>query len=200
MKRDVSFGENGLSLVDRFGTWLSCRAIVSQFRGKQNLEVLEIGCGYHANNLKKISLHAKGLTGLDLNISDEISSMPNFRRIEGRYEDNLSLLRDRKYDVIMIISVLEHLDNPVMVLKECREMLAKEAILLVNVPTWLGKYFLELSAFKLGLSPRLEMDDHKMYYDKKDLWRALIQAGFLPSGISMKYHKFGLNLFASVKK
>ena len=72
--------------------------------------------------------------------------------------------------------------------------------LLVNVPNWLGKQFLELSAFKLGLSPACEMDDHKMYYAKRDLWPLLVRAGFKPSCIRMRYHKFGLNLFAVATK
>ena len=59
-----------------------------------------------------------------------------------------------------------------------------------------GKTFLEFSAFRLGLSPKSEMDDHKMYYDKRDLWPLLVKAGFLPSAIETRYHKFGLNLFA----
>jgi hypothetical protein len=68
----------------------------------------------------------------------------------------------------------------------------------VNVPTWRGKYFLELTAFRLGLSPngKIEMDDHKMYYDKRDLWSLLVKAGFAPGRIHLHYHKFGLNLFA----
>ena len=40
-----------------------------------------------------------------------------------------------------------------------------------------------------------EMDDQKMYHDKRDL---LVRAGFRPSRIRLRYHKFGLNLFALV--
>ena len=71
---------------------------------------------------------------------------------------------------------------------------------LINVPTWLGKSFLEFSAFRLGTSPAAEMDDHKMYYDKRDLWPAAGPGG-LPAAadIRLKYHKFGLNLFATVR-
>jgi hypothetical protein len=69
-------------------------------------------------------------------------------------------------------------------------------VLLINVPTWRGKFFLEFSAFRLGLSPEMEIDDHKMYYDKKDLWPILVKAGFKPSQLQLSYHKFGLNLFA----
>jgi hypothetical protein len=42
----------------------------------------------------------------------------------------------------------------------------------------------------------MEIDDHKMYYDKKDIWPMLVKAGFLPSKLQLSYHKFGLNLFA----
>ena len=73
-------------------------------------------------------------------------------------------------------------------------------MLLVNVPTWRGKAVLEFSAFRLSTSPAVEMNDHKMYYDKRDLWPLLVRAGFLPSAIRLKNHKFGLNLFAAARK
>ena len=75
-------------------------------------------------------------------------------------------------------------------------MLRRGGVLLVNVPTWTGKAFLELSAFRLGLSPACEMDDHRMYYGRRDLWPLLVRAGFRPSQIRMGYHKLGFNLFA----
>ncbi|OGI20313.1 MAG: hypothetical protein A3B68_05485 [Candidatus Melainabacteria bacterium RIFCSPHIGHO2_02_FULL_34_12] len=99
-----------------------------------------------------------------------------------------------------MMSVLEHLNDPLLILKKSYEHLNEGGYLFVNVPTWLGKIFLEFSAFKLGLSPFYEMDDHKMYYDKKDLWPLLVKAGFKPSKIKMQYHKFGLNLFVVVCK
>jgi len=66
----------------------------------------------------------------------------------------------------------------------------------VNVPSWRGKRFLELSAYRLGLSPAEEIDDHKAYYDPRDLWPLLVRAGFRPSEIRCFRHKFGLNTFA----
>jgi hypothetical protein len=44
------------------------------------------------------------------------------------------------------------------------------------------------------------MDDHKMYYDPRDLWPLLVRAGFRPSAIRLHRHKFGLNLFAAATK
>ena len=47
---------------------------------------------------------------------------------------------------------------------------------------------------------KVEIDDHKMYYDKRALWPILVRAGFKPSQIRLQYHKFGLNLFAAARK
>jgi len=70
----------------------------------------------------------------------------------------------------------------------------------VNVPSWRGKRFLEFSAFRLGTSPADEMQDHKAYYDPRDLWPILVRAGFAPRDIQCLRHKFGLNTFAACRK
>jgi len=196
--RHVSFGTYRLSLVDRFGIWLSRRAIKKQIVGRDKLAVLELGCGYSARNLLSIEDQASKLVGVDFNLSDVVKSHAKFIPMECSVEEAIEHLTGQKFDLIMIISVLEHLHNPVDVLQKCRELLKPGGILLVNVPTWLGKVFLEYSAFRLGLSPKEEMNDHKMYYDKRDLWPILVKSGFLPSNIKMHYHKFRLNLFAAI--
>ena len=100
----------------------------------------------------------------------------------------------------MLISVLEHLAEPQFVIQSTWRLLRRSGLLLVNVPTWSGKRFLELSAFRFGFSPKVEIDDHKMYYDKRDLWPMLVRSGFKLSQIRLRYHKFGLNLFAAARK
>jgi SAM-dependent methyltransferase len=116
--------------------------------------------------------------------------------IEGPLPGSLDGLADASLDAVICNSVLEHLWQPQEMLAACRRLLKPDGLLLVNVPTWLGKRFLEFSAFRLGLSPAAEMDDHKAYYDPKDLWPMLVLAGFRPSRIRCFRHKFGLNTFA----
>ena len=58
---------------------------------------------------------------------------------------------------------------------------------------------LEISAFRLGLSPPEEMDDHKWYFDPRDLWPILVRVGFKPSEIRCHRHNFGLNTFAACR-
>lgn len=196
----TSFGTSGLSFLDKFGIWLSRRSIIRELMGQRGFCVLELGCGYAAKNLFAIEDRASSLVAVDFNLSDAVKQHPKFVAVESSIDDALSQLNTYKFDLILLISVVEHLKDPLRVLIECKGILRPGGVLLVNVPTWLGKSFLECAAFDLNLAPKEEMDDHKMYYDKRDLWPMLVKAGFLPSNLKLRYHKFRLNLFASARK
>jgi SAM-dependent methyltransferase len=198
--RTESYGQHGLSLIDRFGVWLSQRAIRRRLPKREDLEILDLGCGYRASQLIALDPFLKLGFGVDLHIAPELRSLQRYTFHEASIEEALPSLEGDRFDVIMLISVLEHMREPGIILQSIWRMLKPSGILLLNVPTWRGKTFLELSAFRLGLSPRVEMDDHKMYYDKRNLWPLLVRAGFKPSRINLRYHKFGLNLFAATTK
>lgn len=195
-----AYGQHSLTFIDRAGVWLSQRAIVRHLPGRADLEVLELGCGFRAAQLVALEDRLKHGVGVDFQIAPELRAREKFTFYEGTIEESLPKLATRSFDAILLISVLEHLSDPLLVIQSARAMLKPTGVLLINVPTWLGKSFLEFSAFRLGLSPKLEMDDHKMYYDKRDLWPLLVRAGFKPSQIKLRYHKFRLNLFAVARR
>ncbi|HEY8995359.1 MAG TPA: class I SAM-dependent methyltransferase [Lacunisphaera sp.] len=195
-----SYGQHGVSWVDRFGVWLSMRAIRRHLPTGNALRVLELGCGYRATQLMALRDRFKEGVGVDFTIAPELRGVPGVVTHEGTIEDVVPRLPVEAFDVVLLISVLEHLREPLSILTAVNRLLKPGGVLLVNVPTWRGKTWLEFSAFRLGLSPRVEMDDHKMYYDKRDLWPLLVRAGFRPSAIRLSTHKFGLNLFAVVRK
>jgi SAM-dependent methyltransferase len=199
-RTDQSYGQQGLSLADRLGVWLSLRAIRRHLPARNNLEILELGCGYRATQLIALEPKLKRGVGVDFQIAPELHALESFTFHEGTIEEVLPKLESERMDVVMLISVLEHLAEPDAVIQAAWRLLRPSGLLLINVPTWLGKRFLEFSAFRLGLSPKVEMDDHKMYYDKRDLWPLLVRAGFKPSLTNLRYHKFGLNLFAVARR
>ena len=165
------------------------------------IQCLDIGCGYSAALLRGLSPYIDEGIGVDVALSKDLENCDNLKLIEGPIEDVFcNQLKERLLSLIIMNSVLEHIADSVVVLEQCYSHLKEEGFLLVNVPTWLGKRFLEFSAFKLKWSPESEMDDHKMYYDKKQLWPLLVRAGFKPSRLRLQYHKFGLNLFCVAQK
>jgi SAM-dependent methyltransferase len=200
LRAHESYGQHRLTPVDRLGVWLSKRAIHRCLPRRNDLEVLELGCGYRATQLIALERKLKRGIGVDFQIAPELQRLEKFTFHQGTIEQILPNLESESVDLVMLISVLEHLAEPQFVLQSARRLLRPMGCLLVNVPTWRGKRFLELSAFRLGLSPKVEIDDHRMYYDKRDLWPMLVRAGFKPSEIRLRYHKFGLNLFAVATK
>ena len=186
--------------VDRFGVWLSARQIrrfVPDLRGKR---VGDFGCGFHATFMRSVLDEVGQAVLADVSLAGDLKSNPKVKALEGDVLGSLRSLDNESLDVVMCISVIEHLWEPQVALKEMYRVLAPGGTCLVNVPSWRGKTFLELSAFKLKMSPASEMNDHKMYYDERDLWPLLVAAGFLPQHIRCFHHKFGLNTFGACTK
>lgn len=197
--RTTSYGQSGLTPVDRLGVALSRRAVLRAVGGRARFEALDLGCGYDASLLRALGPRLSRGVGVDLRVSDPARGVPGLAFVEDTVERALPGFADRSFDVVLMISVLEHLWEPSDVLREARRVIRPGGVLIVNVPTWLGKAFLEFSAFRLGTSPAAEMDDHKAYYDRRDLWPLLVRAGFRPRAVRLRYHKFGLNLFATAR-
>jgi SAM-dependent methyltransferase len=193
----ASYGQRGLSVLDRFGVHLSRKPIRHALAGYQDPDVLDVGCGYEASLLRYLLPQIRSGAGVDSSVSDEAKSVPRLRFVEGTAEEALPTLATGSFDVVLMISVLEHLWEPLDILRECRRLLRPRGSLVLNVPNWLGKEALELASFRLKFTrDPASIDDHKTYYNKRDLWPLLVRAGFKPSAIRMRYHKFGLNLFA----
>ncbi len=195
--RTSSFGQgHKVTIVDRFGVWLSKRQIrksVGDLRGK---DVADFGCGYDATTMRNFFGEVGTATLLDISLAPDLATTPGVHAIEGRLPEDLAKLPSASLDVILCMSVVEHLWEPQDTLNEFRRLLRPGGVCAINVPSWLGKRALEYSAFKLGLSPAEEMDDHKYYFDPKDLWPMLVRAGFMPRNIRCFRHKFRLNTFA----
>ena len=198
--RDTAFGQEGkITAVDRAGVWLSGRQIRRTVGSIDGKDVGDFGCGFQAAYMRTVLGKVRSATLIDISLADDLKSRPNVTAIEGQLPGVLAALPDQSLHVIFCMSVLEHLWEPGQTLTHFRRLLRPGGVCAVNVPSWQGKRALEFSAFRLGLSPASEMDDHKRYYDPRDLWPLLVAAGFRPHGIRCFRHKFGLNTFAVCK-
>jgi SAM-dependent methyltransferase len=196
-ERTSAYGQHETpSPVDRFGVWLGSRAVrrSADFRAAR---FADFGCGYNATVARTYLGVADSALLLDLALADDLKRHPKVTAIEAPLLDALPDLEAESLDIVLCLSVLEHLWEPEEALRHFRRILAPGGVAILNVPTWLGKPFLELAAFRLRVSNTAEeIDDHKAYYDPRDLWPMLVRAGFRPSLIRCHRHKFGLNTSA----
>lgn len=196
--RSTSFGEgHQLTVVDRFGTWLSRRAMHAALGDVTGRVLADIGCGHSATFGMSVHDQVAHLVVADVSLDDAVCRAERVTAVLGPLPESLDTIEAGSVDLTVMNSVLEHLDDPVGTLRALRRITEPtRGIVFVNVPSWQGKRALEFSAFRLGTSPRLEIEDHRRYYDKRQLWQELRDAGFLPSQIRVRAHKFGLNLSA----
>jgi SAM-dependent methyltransferase len=195
-----AWGQSGIRLLDRVRGWLIGRSIRRQLGTSGHAAMLDIGCGYFAEYLRSnYDLLTEGW-GIDQRVAVECKQLPKLRFLEETVETALPLLPDNHFQVILFISVLEHLWDAPAALEHCHRVLSPGGLLLINVPTWAAKPVLEFSAFRLGTSTPESIDDHKTYYGKRDLWPLLVRAGFRPMRIRLRYQYLGMTLFGVIRK
>ncbi len=194
--RDKSYGHDyDKSLPDKFGHWLSNYQInraLPSFAGKA---IGDFGCGYHAEFVRPHLGEVGHATLVDVTLAEDLKAMAQVKAIEGTLPDALIGVPSGSLDFILCNNILEHLSEPKAALQHFRRIIKPGGTCFFNVPSWRGKFFLELIAFKLRLTSAVEIDEHKDYFEPRDLWRLLVSAGFLPSEISCRKHKFGLNTY-----
>lgn len=198
--RAETYNEHGSTFLDRLRTRIVFGSIRRNLPPGGDLTILDIGCGFHARYLVNLRDKLRHGTGLDFRVSEECLANPQLSFVLESAETGLARLEDESFDAVLFISVLEHLWNPLEALTHCHRVLKPGGTLLVNVPTWAAKPVLEAAAFRLGASPACEMDDHKMYYGKRDLWPLIVRAGFKPSLVRLKYENLGMTLFGRILK
>jgi len=197
--RETAFGQDGTTVMDRAGVWLSGHQIRRRVGRLDGRDVLDFGCGFDATFMRSVLAEVRSATLIDFIVADDLKSQPKVTVIEGELPGVMSALPDQSLDVVLGMAVLEHLWEPAETLAHCRRLLRPGGVCAINVPSWLGKPVLEFMAFRLSLSPACEMDDHKTYYNPRDLWPLLVRAGFAPHSIRCFRHKFGFATFAVCK-
>lgn len=193
-----AYGREGLTVLDKAGVWLSARAVRRHvdLAGKR---LADLGCGYEATIARSVLDQVDEAVLVDTALSPELKEHPRVRVIEGLLPDALHGVGDESIDVVLALAVLEHLVDPQRTVDEIFRILTPGGVAVVNVPSWWGKPVLEFIAFRLGISFD-SINDHKTYYDPKDLWPMLVRAGFRPRSILCRRHKGGFATLAVARK
>lgn len=117
--RERAYGQGyQASVLDRYGVWLSGRKI-RRFAGSlKNRSLGDFGCGYQAKFVRSVLPELQRAVLVDIAISPELRQQEKVQAIEGVLPGVLSQVATESLDLVLCISVLEHLWDPILALKE----------------------------------------------------------------------------------
>jgi SAM-dependent methyltransferase len=127
----------------------------------KNLDILDFGCG-SGFTLSRVShlFPDNDLFGLDYNnrYLKKLYQIKNFKKL---FINNIKNI-DRKFDVIILNHVFEHLINPIVYLKKICKILNHDGLILLQMPN-ISKNFTDILTY-----------DHICYYDRVTLKNLLL--------------------------
>ena len=146
--------------------------------------VLDLGCG--EGELLKFINPVKYL-GIDCDVSG-LNSEGNIEFRHAYITESLGL--EGRFDNIVMLAIIEHLDNPEMVLKKLVGNLSENGRIIITTPGPLAQFIHALGA-KVGLFDRDARKEHKVAFGKEGLY-------WLAGGVGLKVthyssFEFGLN-------
>lgn len=164
--RDNQYFENELLFRDIF---LKRLQIIEKF--KKTGKVLEIGS---STGVMLELFQKKGWEVMGIEPSKQACEIANKRGIRTLNTNFESAALNNIYDVVILNHVLEHLDNPKLILKKCYQVLTRGGLVFIDVPNF-GSLASRL--WKSKWKYRL-LDEHNWHFTHKSLRKLLILTGF----------------------
>jgi 2-polyprenyl-3-methyl-5-hydroxy-6-metoxy-1,4-benzoquinol methylase len=143
---------------------------------------LELGpsYGYMTSELVKVFQNVVAVEGSET----LFNAIPNFNNLEKHNSLFEDFSTDEKFDTIILNHVLEHIENPVSLLKKIKTWMSPGGVLIIGVPN--AKSFHRLAAVKMGLlnsEYELNERDHQLghyrVYDFDSLIKDSSEAGLI---------------------
>jgi 2-polyprenyl-3-methyl-5-hydroxy-6-metoxy-1,4-benzoquinol methylase len=151
----------------------------------EGARILDVGCG---SGLLGSVLRERGNEVWGIDSASEVSGKASARLDRFAVADLTdldavrSVLADETFDVVMFADVLEHLYDPIGVLRSYTEFLRPDGAVLISVPNvalWWSRFALLAGRFPYRDTGTLDKT-HIRFFTKANLLRALTDAGLEP--------------------
>lgn len=158
------------------------RAAIVLDKIKHSGKLLDVGCGegFVLAFFKKLGWSVEGIDFSDFGLLNLNPSLINEFEKGDIYEIlDTKLMSQNKYDVIWLGNVLEHVLDPVNLLKKLKMLLANNGMLVITVPNDASKY--QELLFKEGYVDKnwwIMAPDHISYFNYQTLQNTCIYSGF----------------------
>jgi len=160
-------------------------------------KIIDFGCGSNFQNITKKYSKASRAVLIDLYGDDFIKNNIKFINYNKDLNKIDIELKNEKFDIIILAAVIEHLDNPAVIIKFLKKFLNKSGYFLLTAPSIYSKPILEFMAFKLHLINEDLVREHKRYYNKDQYINLAKETE--SNLINFKFFLLGMNTMAILK-
>jgi 2-polyprenyl-3-methyl-5-hydroxy-6-metoxy-1,4-benzoquinol methylase len=174
---------------------LRIRKVLPTIRQYPDCCLLDVGCGWDYRLLKTLKQFIKSGIGIDYKVQESESG--KIKTIQMIMVNKLPFAAE-SFDVVTLLAVLEHLSDPLGMMKEIGRILKKDGRLVLTVPSKAAQPVLEFLSYRLKIISADEIRDHKKYYDRNELEKLFSQ-----TGMAIEHHKYfqmGMNNFCIIKR
>lgn len=112
--------------------------------------------------------------------------------------NNYNKLKNKKFDVITMFAVLEHLDFPGFNINRITSLLKPNGYLIATTPSPKSQWLLEFLAYRTGLVSAREIKEHSHYYTLKEITKVFSAHNLRVS--KARTFEFGFNNYVLFQK
>ena len=187
---------NSYNILDKLISFIRNYELLKNKRiiGKK---IIDFGCGSNFQNITKKYSRASRAVLIDLYGDDFIKNNIKFINYNKDLNKIDIELKNEKFDIIILAAVIEHLDNPAVIIKFLKKFLNKNGYFLLTAPSIYSKPILEFMAFKLHLINEDLVREHKRYYNKDQYINLAKETE--SNLINFKFFLLGMNTIAILK-
>ena len=155
---------NKYNLLDQFIAYLRNKELLKNNRIKGK-KILDFGCGSNFDQISKRYKDAKEIVLIDRVGNNFTKKNLKFINYKNNIKNIDKFLNNRKFDIIILSAVIEHLEHPEKILKYLKKFLKPSGYFFLTAPSKKSKFLIEFLAFKLKIINAALVREHKRYYD-----------------------------------
>lgn len=133
-----SFAPENQSTIHKIKVWLDTSVFKNTLKriNKEQINILDVGggTGWLLSAIKKVDDRIKITQIVDFDPSAAaLAEKQGHQYFCGRFEE---FMTDRKFELILLLNLIEHVQNPIDILEKCKSILSPEGRILIKTPNW----------------------------------------------------------------
>ena len=187
---------NRFNILDKIIAKFRAREITKNFN-LEGKKILDFGCGSNFSGLKNRYSNCSKVTLVDKLGEPFKDGNAEFLNFNNDLNDLDQKITNKDYDLIFLLAVIEHFDEPENIIKILKKKILDNGIIFITAPGKKSQWILEFAAYKLKIINAALVREHKRYYDKLEYERLSKLSDV--KIIKFYYFEFGLNTACLMK-